>query len=213
MDGFLNKDGRVIVDDMVAVIVSNRAYLSDIDGLIGDGDHGVNMAKGFSMCGDELAGKDASLSESLKCLGNVLMTEIGGSMGPLYGTFFNKMARKCRDMEAIDKTVFGDMLREAAAGVASLGGANIGDKTMMDALVPAVAAYDKALEEGRSFTGCLADMTGAAEAGWLSTKEMTAKIGRAARLGDRSKGVLDAGATSCFLLLQSMMRTILVLLG
>ena len=196
MDGFLNKDGKLIVENMIEVIQENKAYLSDIDGLIGDGDHGVNMNKGFTMVQAQLKDIDAGLSDSLKALGRVLLMEIGGSMGPLYGTFFSRMARRCKSEEIIDKNVFGDMLRDAMRGVSELGGANLGDKTLMDVLIPASEAYDKAVSSGKDFSGSLSDMKESAEAGWLSTKELVARIGRASRLGERSRGVLDAGATS-----------------
>lgn len=212
-ESFLNKDGKVVVENLVTVIQENKTYLSDVDGLIGDGDHGINMNKGFTMCGERLEGVEANLSESMKTLGRVLLTEIGGSMGPLYGTFFNRMAKRCKAEEAIDKNVFGDMLRQAAAGISELGDAKVGDKTLMDVLIPASEAYDKALEAGKDFEGCLEDMKKAAEAGWQSTKDLVAKIGRASRLGERSRGVLDAGATSCNLMLQSMASSFSTLLG
>ena len=211
MDGFLNANGKLIVENMIDVIQQNKAYLSDIDGLIGDGDHGVNMNKGFTMCREQLK-ENASLSDALKTLSRVLLMEIGGSMGPLYGTFFSKMARRCKAEEIIDKNVFGDMLKDAVKGVSELGGATVGDKTLMDVLIPALEAYDNALSTGKNFGGSLSDMKEGAEAGWLSTKDLIAKIGRASRLGERSRGVLDAGATSCFLLLQSMVSSIEILL-
>lgn len=211
-DSFFNKDGKIIVEKLIAVIQENKAYLSEVDGLIGDGDHGINMNKGFTMCGERLKDADADLSESLKVLGRVLMTEIGGSMGPLYGTFFNKMARRCKSEEVIDKVLFGRMLRDAEEGITELGGAKAGDKTLMDVLIPASEAYDKAIADGKDFEGALADMKAAAEKGWLSTKDLVAKIGRASRLGERSRGVLDAGATSCNLILQAFADSIAALL-
>ena len=89
-------------------------------------------------------------------------------------------------------------------GVSELGSAKVGDKTLMDVLIPADEAYQAALAADKDFKGCLADMKAAAEKGWQSTKDLVAKIGRAARLGERSRGVLDAGATSCNLILQTM---------
>ncbi|MGJ4849354.1 dihydroxyacetone kinase subunit DhaL [Bacillota bacterium Meth-B3] len=204
MTGFCEKDGKDIVSSMIRVIQENKAYLSDIDGLIGDGDHGVNMNKGFTLCEARIAGAEMGLSEALKTLGRVLMMEIGGSMGPLYGTMFAEMARACKRTDRIDRAVFGSMLAAALAGLAELGGAQVGDKTLMDVLVPAETAYREALAEDRDFADCLTAMQTAAEAGWLSTKDMVARIGRASRLGERSRGVLDAGATSCHLLLTAM---------
>ena len=212
LDGFYNKDGKIIVENLITVIQENKAHLSDIDGLIGDGDHGINMSKGFTMCQERLKDSDANLSESFKTLGRVLLMEIGGSMGPLYGTFFNKMAKRCKAEEVIDKHVFGGMLEDALGGVSELGGAKVGDKTLMDVLIPATDAYAKALADDKDFLGCLSDMKVAAEAGWLSTKDLVAKIGRASRLGERSRGVMDAGATSCNLMIQSMSHSIEALL-
>lgn len=204
MDGFFNQEGKDIVSGMIRVIQENKAYLSDIDGLIGDGDHGINMNKGFTMCQERIAGVNMGLSEALKTLGRVLMMEIGGSMGPLYGTVFTEMARVIKKAEVVDKEAFGEMLAAALAGLSELGGAKVGDKTLMDVMIPAEEAYRTALSEGKDFRGCLAAMKAAAEAGWLSTKDLVAKIGRASRLGERSRGVLDAGATSCNLLLNVM---------
>ena len=211
MSGFLNKDGRVIVDKLIVAIQTNKEYLSDIDGLIGDGDHGINMNKGFTMCQERLE-DGMSMSEALKTLGRVLMMEIGGSMGPLYGTLFNKMARASKGEETITREVYGKMLSDAVAGIAELGNAKVGDKTLMDVLIPADEAYKAALAADKDFAGCLDDMKKAAEAGWLSTKDLVAKIGRASRLGERSRGVLDAGATSCNLILQTMADAIIELI-
>jgi len=208
MDGFYNKDGKVIVESLITVIQKNKAYLSDIDGLIGDGDHGINMNKGFTICEKRLKDKDVGFSESLQMLGRILLMEIGGSMGPLYGTFFTKMAKFSKDEEVIDKNIFANMLEKATDGVADLGNAKMGDKTLVDVLVPALAAFKQSLENGQDFCNCLHNMNAAAKTGWLSTKDLVAKIGRASRLGERSRGVEDAGATSCYLLLESMKVTI-----
>jgi dihydroxyacetone kinase-like protein len=204
MDGFLNSDGKDIVLAMIGVIQENKAYLSDIDGLIGDGDHGINMNKGFTLCEGRIRDVDMGLSEALKALGNVLMMEIGGSMGPLYGTMFCEMARAIKRTETIDKAAFGGMLAAALEGLKELGGAQVGDKTLMDVIIPAEAAYRAALDGGADFRGCLDAMQAAAEEGWRATEDMVAKVGRASRLGERSRGVLDAGATSCHLLLDAM---------
>lgn len=211
MSGFLNKDGRVIVDKLITAIQTNKEYLSDIDGLIGDGDHGINMNKGFTMCQERLE-DGMNMTEALKTLSRVLMMEIGGSMGPLYGTLFNKMSRASKGEETITREVFGKMLTDARAGVSELGSAKVGDKTLMDVLIPADEAYQAAIAADKDFKGCLEDMKAASEKGWQSTKDLVAKIGRASRLGERSRGVLDAGATSCNLILQTMADAIIELI-
>ncbi|WP_372424736.1 dihydroxyacetone kinase subunit DhaL [Salinarimonas chemoclinalis] len=199
-----NAGSGAIVSEIAAVIVENRAYLSEIDGRIGDGDHGVNMAKGFSRAAERLAGRETSLAEALDALGQVLMSEIGGSMGPLYGMMFIETAEAIEDAETIDVAKFASMLRAGLAGVESVGAAKVGDKTMLDALVPAVETAEAAAAEGKDFPEALAATKQAAIDGRERTRDLVAKIGRASRLGERSKGVLDAGATSCSLIVGAL---------
>lgn len=201
---FSNQDGIKIVYDLIKTIQDNKEYLSEIDGAIGDGDHGINMNKGFTKAEKILASKAVNLSEGLKILGSTLLTEIGGSLGPLYGTFFLRMSKVIEQIEEIDKRVFSQMLNEALNGIQNISNAKIGDKTLLDTLIPAVEAFDKACDEGKSFKEALEFMQQAAEEGKNSTKELVAKVGRASKIGERSRGVLDAGATSCNLILQSI---------
>eukprot|EP01132_Coremiostelium_polycephalum_P018518 gene18518-22073_t len=165
---FSTHDGSAIVADLVSVIVANREYLSEVDGAIGDGDHGINMAKGFAHCGRTIEGRQLTLAEALDELTLSLMEGIGGSMGPLYGSLFI---------------------------------AGVGDKCLMDTLIPAVEAFEQAHGSGASFSDALEAMKSAASRGRDSTRDLVAKIGRASRLGERSLGVLDAGAVSCCLIL------------
>ncbi len=185
-------------------IIENRAYLSEIDGKIGDGDHGVNMAKGFNMAAERLKGHGLSLAASLDTLGTVLMTEIGGSMGPLYGVMFIEFAEKIEGVENIDAAAFSRMLHAGLEGIQSIGSAKVGDKTLLDTLVPAVEAFDAATASGKPFAQALDALVQAAEKGRDSTIDLVAKIGRASRLGARSLGVLDAGATSCAIILKEL---------
>lgn len=204
MQTFNNATAGDIVLAMADRIVENRAYLSEIDGKIGDGDHGVNMAKGFGMAAERLKGKNQSLSVSLDTLGTVLMTEIGGSMGPLYGVMFTEFAEKLEGLEAIDSAAYSRMLHAGLDGIQSIGSAKVGDKTLVDTLVPAIEAFDAADAAGKSFGEALDALVAAAEAGSDSTLNLIAKIGRASRLGERSIGVLDAGATSCAIILKEL---------
>lgn len=204
MQTFDNATTGTIVLSMAEQIVANRAYLSEIDGKIGDGDHGVNMAKGFGMAADRLKGKNAPLAESLDTLGTVLMTEIGGSMGPLYGVMFTEFAENIEGVEKIDAATFSKMLHAGLAGIQSIGSAKVGDKTLLDTFVPAVEAFDAANAGGKSFGEALEALVTAAETGRDSTINLVAKIGRASRLGERSLGVLDAGATSCAIILKEL---------
>lgn len=201
-------NGKPVLDGLIHTIQENKGYLSEIDGKIGDGDHGVNMNKGFTLCRDKLEGKTYTLSEGLKTLALTLMEGIGGSMGPLYGVLFEEMADACADKTEIGAKDFETMLDNAVEGVMDIGGAKRGDKTLLDTLIPAKEAFSQALEQGRDFNLCLQAMSAAAETGWKETENMVAKIGRASRLGERSRGVLDAGATSCYLLLNSLAETL-----
>jgi phosphoenolpyruvate---glycerone phosphotransferase subunit DhaL len=212
MESFPDEGGGVVVRDMARAIQENAMALSEIDGAIGDGDHGINMAKGFAMCRERLGEKTGRLSEGLRTLGEVLMGEIGGAMGPLYGTLFGEMAAAAAGATRIDAALFGRMLERATRAVTELGGARVGDKTMIDALVPAADAFNRSAGSGKDFAGSLSVMADAAERGKESTRELVAKVGRASRLGERSRGTLDPGAASCALLLGSMARSMTALL-
>jgi phosphoenolpyruvate---glycerone phosphotransferase subunit DhaL len=213
MDSFPNQDGLPVIQRVIAAVRDNAALLSEIDGAIGDGDHGVNMSKGFGMAAERLTGSPCTLSEGLAVIGDVLLTEIGGAMGPLYGTFFRSMARESRDVADIDGGVFESMLQKAEEGVVSLGNAKVGDKTMLDTLAPALEAFRAARRSGREFAESLSAMMKAAEEGKESTRDLVARLGRSSRLGERSRGILDAGAVSCWLILAAMGQSMLDLLS
>lgn len=213
MQSFKNSEGGVIVYSLIKEIQKNKISLSEIDGAIGDGDHGINMNKGFTMCEAKLAGEEVDLNTALKTLGRILLTEIGGSMGPIYGTFFREMAKACVKCESIDGEVFYKMLEGATSGISQLAGAKVGDKTLYDCLEPATVAFKSAIDEGKTFSEALSLMSAAAQTGRDSTIDLVAKLGRAARLGERSRGVVDAGATSCCLILQTMAKESLELLS
>ncbi|MDX7950242.1 dihydroxyacetone kinase subunit DhaL [Lichenihabitans sp. Uapishka_5] len=204
MQHFSDAGAGDLVLAMADRIIANKAYLSEIDGKIGDGDHGVNMAKGFGMAADRLRGGTPSLSEALDALGTVLMGEIGGSMGPLYGVMFTGFAEALKGDGTIDANTFSRMLHAGLGEVQAIGGAKVGDKTLLDALVPAIQAFDAAVASGASFAVALSALTKAADEGRDSTVDLVAKLGRASRLGERSRGVLDAGATSCALILSTL---------
>jgi len=206
-DDFPTCEGVRLVRDLARAVRENAQHLSDIDGLIGDGDHGVNMNKGFALAAEQLTdGQD--LAAALQTLGNVLLNEIGGAMGPLYGSCFRAMARAARGREVIDAAAFSAMLHGGLDKVRETGGAEVGDKTLLDTLAPALAAFDRAVEAGENFAAALQAMREAAEQGRDATRDLAAKKGRASRLGERSRGVLDAGAVSCCLLLCTMADSI-----
>lgn len=209
MQKFSNAQGKAVVDAIIKVIQDNTAFLSEIDGAIGDGDHGVNMNKGVSMAQKRLADQPGDLTRGLKVVSDVMMNEIGGSMGPLYGMFFRQMFRASKNQEMIDGEIFKDMLTRALSSIKDLGGAKVGDKTLLDTLEPAVATFSEQFEKEQNFFSALEAMKAAAEKGKDSTVDLVAKIGRSSRLGERSRGVLDAGATSCWLVLTAMADAIM----
>lgn len=210
MSAFRNADGKSIVMAAIKAVQNNKDYLGEIDGLIGDGDHGMNMNKGFTICETRIADQDISFSEALDTLGSILLMEIGGSMGPIYGTIFMNMAEEA--MDEIDEKVFSVMLSSALDGLKDIIDARVGDKTLVDVLEPAVSGFCKATDEGKDFASALAVLKENAEKGKESTRDLVAKFGRSSRLGERSKGVLDAGATSCNIILSAMADGILALL-
>lgn len=198
----LNNQSVDIAFALVDTIKSNKEYLGEIDGAIGDGDHGINMAKGFTMAGERLKSEGTdTLGEGLQVIGDVLLMDIGGSMGPLYGSFFGEMGEVCSKYDTIDREAFAEMIDAGLAGIQALSKAKVGDKSLIDCLVPACNAYHAAMDQNKDFTACLRDFRAASDAGWESTKDMIASIGRASRLGERSRGTYDAGATSCHLIL------------
>ena len=156
----------------------------------------------------QLKTEPGDLSHGLKTLSQILMMQIGGSMGPLYGMFFKAMAKACKDKESLDAAGFGDMITAAKDKVQNISGAQLGDKTLLDVLLPAEESYRAALDADESFTACLDRMSEAAEKGRDATKDMLAKVGRSSRLGERSRGVIDAGSASCCLILQTMAQAI-----
>ena len=204
---FNNASGADIVLELVKAIHQNKDYLSEIDGKIGDGDHGINMNKGFVMAGEKIT-SDMSFSSAMKLLGDTLLMEIGGSMGPIYGTFFRKSAKTIKDYQEIDAPTFALMLRNALDGIQDIGGAKEGDKTLIDCFAPSLRAFENSIKGGADFASALKAASNAAEEGKDSTKDMMAKVGRASRLGERSIGVLDAGSVSCCIILTTLYQAI-----
>lgn len=208
METLRNQENAGIVLQVIHAIHEQASYLSEIDGATGDGDHGINMNKGFMMAKERIEPSD-SFAEALKILGRTLVMDIGGSMGPIYGTMFSKLSRVLKKAEPITKEAFLEALENAVQGLMDLAGAKVGDKTLVDTIYPACQAYQEAMKQDASFSQCLREMAKGAEAGKESTKDLVAKIGRAARLGERSRGHLDAGATSCWIILTTMANAML----
>lgn len=211
-DSFTQEQGAVIVDEMIVAIQQNKQYLSDIDGAIGDGDHGINMNKGFTLCREALDANPGNLSYSLNTLGKILLVKIGGSMGPLYGKFFLSFGKDLLPHDEIGKEEFLSALKAALSSLQAISPAKVGDKTLMDVLIPATEAMENAVAAGSTFCEALGAMSKAATEGRDSTIDMVAKLGRSSRLGERSRGVMDAGSASCCLILNTMAGAIVKLL-
>ena len=209
--GFTNKKGRIIVENIIRVIQENKDYLSEIDGAIGDGDHGINMNKGATIALVEIETKE-TLFECLGSLSSVLMNKIGGSMGPLYGSIFMGMQMACKDCEVIDGEIIKKMFNQAYENIKMISPAKPNDKTLVDVLDPAVNAYTTTFDETKDVKKALASCKEASTKGMLATRDMQAKLGRASRLGEKSIGVQDAGATSCSLIINSFCDSALSLL-
>lgn len=203
MEYINNHNNAIIVLDIIEQIHENAAYLSGIDGATGDGDHGINMNKGFMMAKERIE-ETIDFSEALKILGRTLVMDIGGSMGPIYGTMFSRISKTLKKEDKITQSNLLEALENALNGLIELAGAKPGDKTLIDTMVPAIDSFKAAISQKKSMSECLDALSDGAEAGKENTKNLVAKIGRAARLGERSKGFLDAGATSCCIILKTM---------
>lgn len=184
----------------------NRAFLSELDAAIGDGDHGNNMARGFRKVAEQLPQwKAGDIGAILKGVGMALLSTVGGASGPLYGSFFLKAAEKAAGKEAIDWPDLGSALRGGAEAVMARGKAKIGDKTLVDALLPAAEGYEEALRGSKKPIEALRAAVERAEEGMRSVTPLVARKGRASYLGERSKDHQDPGATSACLLLRALL--------
>jgi len=191
-------------------VKDRRDYLTQLDAAIGDGDHGVNMDRGFDAVGKALAAQDGSLppGKLLTVAGKTLVSTVGGASGPLWGTAFRRAGRALGDREELDGQDLVVALRAALDGVVELGAAQPGDKTMVDALGPAIEALDSALTAGEPLKAALAAATAAAESGAKATVPLQARKGRASYLGERSIGHQDPGATSAALVMAALQRAV-----
>jgi phosphoenolpyruvate---glycerone phosphotransferase subunit DhaL len=187
--------------------VSSRAdYLTQLDAAIGDGDHGINMTRGFEAVGKALAAQspDAAPGRVLVLAGKTLVATVGGASGPLWGSAFRAAGRSLGDAEGFDGEGLAAALDAALAAVVDLGAAQPGDKTMVDALAPATATLRERLAAGDSVAEAVGAAADAAEAGALATTPMQARKGRASYLGERSIGHQDPGATSAALIIRAL---------
>ncbi len=191
-------------------IAENREYLTDLDSAIGDADHGINMNRGMqAVLGKIDSGTDSQsdVGALLKTVGMTLVSTVGGAGGPLYGTLFLQMGTATAGKPELSAGDWAAALAAGVAGVQKRGKAEPGDKTMLDALLPAVDALQAALADGASFDDALAASAAAADDGMKATIPLVARKGRASYLGERSANHQDPGATSSWLLVRAAADT------
>jgi phosphoenolpyruvate---glycerone phosphotransferase subunit DhaL len=193
----------------VQVLHENSALLTQLDSAIGDADHGINMDRGFQAVAIKLPGmENADISTILKTVGSTLVSTVGGASGPLYGTAFLRAAMATAGKETLDALDVIAMFEASLTGLKARGKAQAGEKTMLDALIPAIEAAQQAQAKQASLLEVVQSLADGARAGMQSTIPMQATKGRASYLGERSVGHQDPGATSCWLLLQALADTL-----
>ncbi|MDP9342806.1 MAG: dihydroxyacetone kinase subunit DhaL [Actinomycetota bacterium] len=198
---------RSWVEEIASAVEVERDHLTQLDAAIGDADHGVNMQRGFSAVVSKLAAAESSPpGKVLTTVGGTLISTVGGAAGPLYGTAFREAGKDLGDQEEFGPGELLSALRAGLEGVQRLGAATPGDKTMVDAFAPAVAAFAGELDAGGSLTAATARAREAAEEGMRATIPLQARKGRASYLGPRSVGHQDPGATSTALVFAALER-------
>jgi dihydroxyacetone kinase-like protein len=191
------------------VMASNQEYLTQLDSEIGDADHGINMNRGFGVVLNQLpALNDTDIGTILKKTGMALISSVGGASGPLYGTFFMRMGSVVSDKDELGSQDLYDMLKAGMDGIVQRGRAKAGDKTMVDAWIPALDALKVAIDEDQGTLSSIRMAVAAAEKGMKDTIPLQAKKGRASYLGARSIGHQDPGATSSYLLLKTLLDSV-----
>ncbi|MCC5614619.1 dihydroxyacetone kinase subunit L [Nostoc sp. CHAB 5836] len=190
-------------------IEQNKAYLTELDAAIGDADHGINMDRGFKKVSIQLPTlTDKDISSILKAVSMTLISSIGGASGPLYGTWFLRASTAVVGKQQLTEQDILAILQAGLEGVRQRGKAQLGDKTMVDVLSPAVAAFGQAIGESKRTLQAMQQAVAAAQKGLQETTPMHAKKGRASYLGERSIGHQDPGGTSAYLMLKSFLAVL-----
>jgi dihydroxyacetone kinase-like protein len=186
-----------------------RDYLTQLDAAIGDADHGTNMDRGFTAVVEKLEGlDDTPPGKLLTTVGSTLVSTVGGASGPLWGMALRRAGRTLGSGEEFDGGQLADALEAALEGVVELGAAQEGDKTMVDALAPAVRTFREWIENGATVAAAMEAARVAAEEGMKATVPLQAQKGRASYLGERSIGHQDPGATSTTLILAALEQSV-----
>jgi len=197
------------IREMAAAMEEHRRHLTRLDSEIGDGDHGNNMHRGFQAALERLEGTDPPTpADALKAVSMALISKVGGAAGPLYGTAFLRASTAISGKEDLSPQDVAGALEAALSGVKQRGKAEVGDKTMVDALEPAAEAAKEAASAGSGAGEVFRAAAGAADEGAEATVPLTAKRGRASYLGARSAGHMDPGARSTYLLLDAAARSL-----
>lgn len=190
-------------------VAEKRDWLTELDSAIGDADHGANMARGMDAAAAALdAGAPSTVDELLKKVGMTLVSSVGGASGPLYGTLFLRMGMSAGAVTELDAAALAASLRAGLDGIVARGKAEADDKTMYDAMAPAVDALDAAIADGADLGSATAAAAEAAVAGRDATMPLVARKGRASYLGERSAGHLDPGAASTALLFEALAQAV-----
>lgn len=198
-----------MLEKIAEEIKEQRQFLTDLDAAIGDGDHGINMDRGFEGVKTKLPSlADKDIGTILKTVGTTLVSTVGGASGPLYGTAFMKAGQVMSEKMQITSEDFQAILEAALEGIKMRGKAQKGEKTMIDALEPAINAYANSLKEELEIKNALEKAVIAAKEGVEYTKTIIATKGRASYLGERSIGHQDPGATSTYLMLKVVAENI-----
>ncbi|HZU70356.1 MAG TPA: dihydroxyacetone kinase subunit DhaL [Ktedonobacteraceae bacterium] len=203
-----NEDTLRWLTRIADVLHENRTYLTELDSAIGDADHGINMDRGFTAVRGKFPDMQSmDMAGQLRTVGSTLVSTVGGASGPLYGTAFLRAAGAAANKQELTAADVVAMLDAFTGGIVARGKAQPGEKTMVDALSPAVAAAKQALDEGASLAEITQRAASAAEEGMKATIPLQATKGRASYLGERSIGHQDPGATSSWLILRSLAET------
>jgi dihydroxyacetone kinase-like protein len=202
------QDTLDVVREMAAAMEEHRRYLTKLDSEIGDGDHGNNMHRGFQAVLERLDGADpSSPADALKAVSMALVSKVGGAAGPLYGTAFLRASTALQEKDEVSAEDAAEALEAALGGIKQRGKAEVGDKTIVDALQPAVEAAKEVAPNG-SVAEVFRAAAEAAKEGAEATVPLTARKGRASYLGARAEGHQDPGATSTYYLLDAAARTL-----
>jgi dihydroxyacetone kinase-like protein len=191
-----------------AAVTAEADHLTQLDSAIGDGDHGVNLTRGFKAAVEAVDGSEEPPGRQLIVAGKTLVSKVGGASGPLWGTALRRAGRAVGSAQMLEGAQLVDALSAGLAGVVELGAAEPGDKTMVDALAPAIETLRAALDAGEPLDAALAAAADAADAGARATVPMQARKGRASYLGERSVGHQDPGATSTALIVRALGRAL-----